>query len=40
VKAENGFEYDFPGVKVNNFPSGDREAKMSQTLTPEMAASK
>jgi hypothetical protein len=39
-KSENGFECGFSRVKVSDFPSGDRKAKTSQTLTPEKAASK
>ena len=39
-KSENDFECDFSRVKVSDFPSGDRKAKTSQTLTLEKAASK
>jgi hypothetical protein len=37
---EYGFECDFSRVIVSGFPSGDRKAKTSQTLTLEKAASK
>jgi hypothetical protein len=39
-KSENNFEYDFSRVEVSNFPSSDRKAKTSQTLTLEKAPSK
>jgi hypothetical protein len=39
-KSENDFECDFSRVEVSDFPSGDRKAKTSQTLTLEKAASK
>jgi hypothetical protein len=32
-KLENGFECDFSRIGVSDFPSGDRKAKTSQTLT-------
>ena len=39
-KSENDFKCDFLRVEVSDFPSGDRKAKTSQTLTLEKAASK
>jgi hypothetical protein len=39
-KSENDFECDFSRAKVSDFPSGDRMANTSQTLTLEKAASK
>ena len=40
LKSENDFKHVFSRGKVSNFPSGDLEAKTSQTLTPEKTASK
>jgi hypothetical protein len=39
-KSENYFVCGFSRAKVSDFPSGDRKAKTSQTLTLEKAASK